>query len=207
MGAPPMRLLCYVLSKLRCVAVCPASVICRCCMLTRRWWSLIEAGVVPAGGPPGNVAATPLRGDVLGRGGAPATPAHEQVGGDGGDGVGGDVLGTGAHGCGPVGPTSPGRFVSASLDDFEMLEKLGRGNCGTVYRVSPPHPKPPTLPANRTGWSAGSTESGRPAVRDQADRHRGPASRGAAAGHRRGASAGGAGQPLHHPVLRLLHRP
>eukprot|EP01051_Picozoa_sp_SAG22_P005451 SAG22_NODE_323_length_12378_cov_19.294975_4_plen_403_part_01 len=72
-------------------------------------------------------------GDILGGGGVlsggPATPGPAPVRNGGGAGAGGG----GGHP--PPGPTSPGRFVSGSLDDFEMLEKLGRGNCGTVYKV------------------------------------------------------------------------
>eukprot|EP01052_Picozoa_sp_SAG31_P071525 SAG31_NODE_30444_length_381_cov_0.734043_1_plen_67_part_01 len=61
------------------------------------------------------VDSTPSRGDVLANS-SPVTPMDG--GGDRGS-------------TSPNGPTSPGRFISASLDDFEMLEKLGRGNCGT----------------------------------------------------------------------------
>ena len=33
-------------------------------------------------------------------------------------------------------PMSPGRLgASASLKDFELLEKLGKGNCGTVHKA------------------------------------------------------------------------
>ena len=36
----------------------------------------------------------------------------------------------------PPGPSSPGRtFASASIADFELLEKLGKGNCGTVHKA------------------------------------------------------------------------
>ncbi len=42
----------------------------------------------------------------------------------------------GAQGVSPVGQASPGKLgAGASLKDFELLEKLGKGNCGTVHKA------------------------------------------------------------------------
>jgi NIMA (never in mitosis gene a)-related kinase len=35
----------------------------------------------------------------------------------------------------PMEPHSPGRFASACISDFELLEKLGKGNCGVVHKA------------------------------------------------------------------------
>ena len=36
----------------------------------------------------------------------------------------------------PIGQASPGKFgAGASLADFELMEKLGTGNCGTVHKA------------------------------------------------------------------------
>eukprot|EP01046_Picozoa_sp_COSAG06_P078648 COSAG06_NODE_26221_length_619_cov_0.915385_1_plen_186_part_01 len=36
----------------------------------------------------------------------------------------------------PIGQASPGKFgAGASLADFELMEKLGKGNCGTVHKA------------------------------------------------------------------------
>ena len=48
----------------------------------------------------------------------------------------------------PPGQASPGKLgAGASLADFELMEKLGKGNCGTVHKArrllcafTPPYP-------------------------------------------------------------------
>ena len=40
----------------------------------------------------------------------------------------------------PLEPSTPGRTLSggASIADFELMEKLGKGNCGTVHKGEQP---------------------------------------------------------------------